>query len=233
LPAETKAACGRPFFFLCWIAALAVAALPGCKAIQSPERNFAPPAASEPAPELTGLPEIASALRAGGYVIYMRHGRTKRDEIELEARSRETGRFSIDDCSTQRNLSAEGLAEERAAGEAFKRFAPPVARFVSSRYCRVAQTARMFSDRIEWSEPLTSEGPVVKSPERIAGVRALLATVPRPGTNHMLFAHQGIFFEATGLTVQEGWAVVLVPGNYRRVIARIAPADWAGLAAVR
>ena len=99
---------------------------------------------------------------------------------------------------TQRNLSAEGLAEERAAGEGFKRFGPPVARFVSSRYCRVAQTARMFADQIEWSEPLTSEGPVVKSPERIAGVRALLATRPPAGMNHMLFAHQGIFFEATG-----------------------------------
>ena len=233
MPLETKAACGRPFFFLCWFAALAVAALPGCKAIQYPDRNFAPPAASEPAPELTGLPEIASALRAGGYVIYMRHGLTNRGELELEGKNRESGRFSIDDCATQRNLSAEGQAESRAAGEGFKRFGPPVARFVSSRYCRVAQTTRMFADRIEWSEPLTSEGPVVKSPERIAGVRALLATVPRPGMNHMLFAHQGIFFEATGLTVQEGWAVVLVPGNYRRVIARIAPQDWARLASVR
>lgn len=233
MPLETKAACGRPFFFLWWFAALAVAALPGCKAIQSPDRNFAPPAAHEPTPELTGLPAIAKALRTGGYVVYMRHGRTNRDEIELEAKSRETGRFSIDDCSTQRNLSVEGLAEERTAGAGFKRFGPPVARFVSSRYCRVAQTARMFADQIEWSEPLTSEGPVVKSPERIARVRALLATVPRPGMNHMLFAHQGIFFEATGLTVQEGWAVVLVPGNPRRVIARIAPEDWARLAAVR
>ncbi len=233
MPRETKAACGRPFFFLWWFAALALAALPGCKAIQSPERNFAPPAAHEPTPELTGVPEIAKALRTGGYVVYMRHGRTNRDEIELEAKSRETGRFSIDDCSTQRNLSAEGLAGVRAAGAGFKRFGPPVARFVSSRYCRVAQTARMFADQIEWSEFLTSEGPVVKSPERIAGVRALLATRPPAGMNHMLFTHQGIFFEATGLTVQEGWAVVLIPGNYRRVIARIAPEDWARLAAVR
>lgn len=207
--------------------------MPGCKAIQSPDRNFAPPAAHEPTPELAGLAEIAKALRAGGYMIYLRHGRTNRDELELEANSRETGRFSIDDCSTQRNLSPEGIAEARAAGEGFRRLGLPVARFVSSRYCRVAQTARMFADQIEWSEFLTSEGPVVKSPERIAGVLALLATRPPAGTNHMLFAHQGIFFEATGLTVQEGWTVVLVPGNYRRVIARIAPEDWARLAAVR
>ena len=46
----------------------------------------------------------------------------------------------------------------------------------------------------------------------------------------MLFAHQGIFYEATGLTVQEGWAVVLVPGRFSRVVARIAPSDWGKLA---
>ena len=42
----------------------------------------------------------------------------------------------------------------------------------------------------------------------------------------MLFAHPGIFFAATGLTVQEGWTVVLEPGNFKRIIARIAPGDW-------
>jgi len=32
--------------------------------------------------------------------------------------------------------------------------------------------------------------------------------------------------------VQEGWAVVLVPGVYTRIVARISSADWARLAAV-
>lgn len=227
-PLQAKAASGRPFF-----AALALAAVAGCTSFKAPDRNFAPPAAHEPAPDVVGLLEVATALRAGGYVIYMRHGRTRREEIELEAKSRETGRFAIDDCATQRNLSPEGTAEVRAAGDGFRRSGIPVARFLSSRYCRVAETARMFSDRIEWSEALTSEGPVIKNPARIAGVRALLAERPAAGTNLMLFAHQGIFFEATGLTVQEGWAVVLAPGNFRRIVARIAPEDWARFAAIR
>ena len=91
----------------------------------------------------------------------------------------------------------------------------------------------MFADDIEWSDALTSDGPVVKSPERIAAVRALLSAPPPVGKNTMLFAHQGIFYEATGLTVQEGWAVVLVPGVFTRVVARIGPSDWAKLAAPR
>ena len=162
----------------------------------------------------------------------MRHGQTRRTELELEAKSRAEGRFSLNDCSTQRNLSDEGLAEAKEAGMQFRRLKLPVARYLSSRYCRVAQTARMFADDLAYSEALTSDGPVVKQPERIQGARALLSEKPPAGKNTMLFAHQGIFFEATRLTVQEGWAVVLMPGHFNRIVARIAPADWGRLAAV-
>jgi len=210
---------------------LAIALLAGCTTV-NPDRNFAPPAAQEPAPELTAPAEIAKALRAGGYVIYMRHGQTKRSELELESKSREAGRFSLADCTTQRNLSDEGVAEARAAGAQFRRMHLPVGRYLSSRYCRVYQTARMYTDDLAYSEALTSDGPVVKQPERIDAVRSLLSELPPAGKNTMLFAHQGIFWEATRLTVQEGWAVVLVPGNFNRIVARIAPADWAAFAAI-
>src|SRR4051812_34718902 len=162
--------------------------LAGCANVVNPDRNFAPPAQQEPSPEITAPADIAKALRAGGYVIYMRHGQTRRSELELEAKSRETGRFSLADCSTQRNLSDEGLAEAREGGAQFRRLKLPVERALSSRYCRVAQTARMYADDIAYSEALTSDGPVVKQPERIDGVRALLSERPPAGKNIMLFA---------------------------------------------
>ena len=210
---------------------LVCAGLAGCAGV-NPDRNFAPPAAQEPEPEFTAPADIAKALRSGGYVIYMRHGQTRRSELELEAESRKAGRFSLADCATQRNLSEEGIAEARAAGTQFRRMNLPVARYLSSRYCRVSQTARMYADDIAYSEALTSDGPVVKQPERIDAVRALLSEQPPAGKNTMLFAHQGIFWEATRLTVEEGWAVVLVPGTFNRIVARIAPDDWAKLAEV-
>lgn len=213
------------------IAALsAIAALVGCAA---PDRNFSPPASHEPKPELTEPAAIATALAKGGYLLYTRHGETHREEIELEAINRKTGRFSIDDCATQRNLSPTGRAQARAAGDAYRRAGIPVARHLSSRYCRALQTARLYADAVELSEALTSEGAITKSPERIAQVRALLSTRAPPGQNLMLFAHQGIFFAATELTVQEGWTVVLEPGNFKRIIARIAPGDWEAIARAR
>lgn len=160
----------------------------------------------------------------------MRHGRTRRDELELEQNNRATGKFSLADCATQRNLSAEGRAEEQAAGAQFRRLQLPIARVEASRYCRVVHTVREFADRIAWSEALTSDGPAAQAPERIAAVRALLSEAPPPGSNTLLVAHQGIFYEATRLTVQEGWAVVLEPGVFTRIVARIAPADWARMA---
>ena len=210
----------RPFAILA--AALLLA---GC-ADFNPDRNFAPPAEREPAPELTAPGDIARALRAGGYVVYIRHGPTNRDEIALEGENRASGRFSLADCATQRNLSAEGRAEMRSAGQHFRRLGLPVARVLTSRYCRAWQTAEMFSDRAEFADGLTSDGPVVKDPARIVALKALLSAAPPRGSNTLLFAHQGIFYEATRLTVQEGWAVVLLPGVTTRIVARIAPGDW-------
>jgi phosphohistidine phosphatase SixA len=199
----------------------------------NPDRNFAPPATSEPTPELTTPSQIAAALARGGYLIYLRHGETVREQAEMEAKNRDSGRFSITDCSTQRNLSAPGREQARAAGAAYRRAGIPVARHLSSRYCRALQTAQLYADNVELSEALTSEGAITKSPERIAMVRALLSERPPAGQNIALFAHQGIFYAATELTLQEGWAVVLEPGNFKRIIARIAPGDWAAIANAR
>jgi broad specificity phosphatase PhoE len=199
----------------------------------NPDRNFAPPAASEPKPELTAPAEIAAALAKGGYLLYVRHGETNREEAEREAKNRETGRFNIEDCGTQRNLSTQGREQARRAGAAYRRAGIPVAQHLSSRYCRALQTAQLYADKVELSEALTSEGAITKSPERIAAVRAVLATRPPPGQNIALFAHQGIFYAATELTVQEGWTVVLEPGNFKRIIARIAPESWEAIARAR
>lgn len=218
------------------IHALALVSLAALSSCANPDRNFAPPAASEPAPELTTPAAIAAALTKGGYLLYTRHGETNRDEIEREAKNRESGRFAIEDCSTQRNLSPGGREQARVAGAAYRRARLPMAQHVSSRYCRALETARLYVDdtaNVALSEMLTSEGAITKSPERISQVRALLGTHPPAGQNIMLFAHQGIFHAATGLTVQEGWTVVLEPGNFQRIVARISPTSWDAIARAR
>ena len=48
--------------------------------------NFAPPPASDPEPLVKGPQAIANILGRGGYMIYMRHGRTQYDQIEMGAK---------------------------------------------------------------------------------------------------------------------------------------------------
>ena len=146
-----------------------------------PDRNFALPAASEPKLELTTPADIATALVKGGYILYMRHGETIREQGEIEAANRETGRFDIDDCTTQCNLSDGGREQARASGAAYRRAGIPVARHICSRYCHALQTARLFADDVDLSKALTAEGAITKNPARIKASPTQPPDSPRRG----------------------------------------------------
>lgn len=49
--------------------------------------------------------------------------------------------FRLDNCTTQRNLSAEGKLQARKIGEAFRQNQIPVSRVLSSQWCRCLDTA--------------------------------------------------------------------------------------------
>lgn len=62
------------------------------------------------AAELT--PELLAALRGGGYILYMRHGPTDSTERAKERENLRSGRFRLDDCATQRNLTPDPVGGE-------------------------------------------------------------------------------------------------------------------------
>lgn len=53
--------------------------------------------------------------------------------------------FRLADCSTQRNLDAEGREQSRQLGEAFRQRQIPVVRVLSSQWCRSLDTARLMN----------------------------------------------------------------------------------------
>lgn len=55
----------------------------------------------------------------------------------------------LNDCATQRNLSAAGRDEARRIGDAFRTRHIPVKEVRSSRWCRCIQTARLAFGRVE------------------------------------------------------------------------------------
>lgn len=70
-----------------------------------------------------------------GYVLLMRHA--------LAPGIGDPENFKVGDCSTQRNLSAEGRQDAREIGEWLKRREVPIFRVESSRWCRARETAEL------------------------------------------------------------------------------------------
>jgi phosphohistidine phosphatase SixA len=88
-------------------------------------------------------------LRSGNHFVLMRHA--------LAPGSGDPDNFTVDDCSTQRNLSDEGHMQARAIGELFRTNGIAKARVLSSQWCRCLETARLLS----LSKP--EESPVLNS----------------------------------------------------------------------
>lgn len=185
---------------------------------------------NDPAPLHQTPQAIAQLLRRGGYAIYLRHGRTQYDQLELERNNRRNGTLDLSNCNTQRQLSAEGRAEMAATGEQFRAARLALDVRWSSRYCRAIESAKFFVDDAQPTELLSGEGEVGLNPANKERTRRVFSQQPAAGKNNFYMAHGGIFWEATGFTIQEAHTVVLDPTNLGVVVARIAPAQWGSVA---
>jgi len=81
----------------------------------APDVLFAGQLIGETVPRLQGQ-ELINALKQGGYVIYFRHG------ITGKTGEKEVADQALDNCATQRNLSAEGQAQTKAIGVSPQKF---------------------------------------------------------------------------------------------------------------
>ena len=185
---------------------------------------------NDPEPLHQSPQAIAQLLRRGGYAIYMRHGRTQYDQLELERTNRRNGTLDITNCSTQRQLSDEGRTELATTGAQFRAAGLQLDLRLVSRYCRAIESAKFFVDDAQATELLSGEGEVGLNPANKERTRRVFSQQPAPGKNQFYMAHGGIFWEATGFTIQEAHTVVLDPRNLGVIVARIAPAQWGSVA---
>ena len=217
----------RAATFLCAIAF----ALIGCAAAAQPAPAPGPQlpasgAAAEPAsPALEGRALLA-ALRAGGYVLYLRH--TSTDFSKNDA-----AMTTYADCASQRNLTDAGRAEARAIGAALRKLRIPVGDVLASPYCRTMETGRLVFGRAVAS-PAVRGGPAQPdSSERYAQLRQLLSTPVTGHTNTAIASHGNPFHGVAGSPyLAEGEMAVVRPEGGGRfvVVARIKRTDWAPLA---
>jgi phosphohistidine phosphatase SixA len=83
------------------------------------------------------------------YVILFRHA--------IAPGTGDPANFTLNDCSTQRNLSQEGREQAIRMGEALKRRQIPIKRVLSSQWCRCLDTATLMDvGKVEPFPPLNS-----------------------------------------------------------------------------
>ena len=143
-------------------------------------------------------------LKAGGQVVIMRHAAT-----DSTAGDRDTMR--LEDCSTQRNLSASGRDDARRIGLAFRARGIAVDLVRSSVWCRCLDTATLAFGMVEPWLPL---GSFFRNRDREPGqtreVRLLVSQHRGPGTL-VLVTHQVNITALTGVSPAEGEMVILTP----------------------
>jgi broad specificity phosphatase PhoE len=182
--------------------ALVAALLPAALAI--------PPASASEA--------LWALLKEGGQVVMIRHASTVPGAGDPPG-------FRLDDCGTQRNLSAAGRDEARRLGAAFRQRGIPVGRVLSSQWCRCLETARLAFGRAEAWPPLNSffddRG---REPEQTRAIRTLVGERPGEATL-VLVTHQVNISALVGVFPAPGELVILTPERHGqfRVAGRIPP----------
>jgi len=182
---------------------------------------------------------LASALRDGGHVIYIRHAKTNKDwgdQVSPE--------LDLSDCSTQRRLSDEGKADAKQIGEGIKAAGIPVGDVISSDYCRAYNTADLAFGNYTKNSNLNFLPCVECTPkdyeEYAARVSPLLSAKPEAGKNTFLVGHDDPFQGVTMPVIPEngiypapmGVAYVAKPlgdGKFD-LVAKILPNQWQTLA---
>ena len=154
-----------------------------------------------------GEAEAWAALRAGRHVALMRHA-------DAPGGFGDPAGFRIDDCATQRNLSAKGRADAEKIGARLKSEGIAFEKIISSPWCRCMDTATLLQ-----LGPVTSEATfsnvVVLTDQRQSltiGARAVIEQWNGSG-NLLVVTHGANIAALTGIPPASGEIVVVKKGS--------------------
>lgn len=139
---------------------------------------------------------------------------------------------SYEDCASQRNLTDAGREQARRIGGEVRRLGIPIGEVLASPFCRTVETAMLIFGKATKTQEVRG-GPVRSDdPKRYLGLKKILETKPRPGTNTAISSHGNPYYAVFGPPyLAEGEVAVIRPGGPSRFepVARIRLADWESL----
>jgi len=164
------------------------------------------------------------SLRAGGYVLYLRHASTDFSQNDSQMKSYE-------DCANQRNLTDKGRDEARAIGEHIRRLKIPIGTVLASPFCRTMETARLAFGKAQAMNEARGGPARPDDPGRYAPLKKLLSSPVPKGENLVISSHGNPFHALAGPPyLAEGEMAVLRPqGDSFAIVGRIRLEDWQAL----
>jgi broad specificity phosphatase PhoE len=171
--------------------------------------------------------DLATSLKAGGFVIVMRHASADPDKADVEP-------LNFKSVKTQQPLTEQGRTAAKAFGNTLRQIGVPIGEVLTSRFQRAYQTALMAGFKI--AKPI--EGSLVASPNenkrRAVEFRKLVATAPPPRENRLIVTHKANIVSAFGkewFEVKEGEASIFkIDNSAYSLVARLQLDDWSRLA---
>lgn len=165
---------------------------------------------------------LLEELRAGGYVIYVRHAATDRSQGDTDVNG---------PCDLQRNLNEQGRIDSREIGEAFAILGVSVDQLISTQLCRALETAQL-----AFGEP---DLIIERIDLEMGELDSILRTPPADGSNTIVVAHIGTIQQVTGINIpqdarfEEGDSLLYRPsGGEYELVGRISVQNWFDLARI-
>ena len=182
--------------------------------------------------EKTATPELIEQLQAGGYVLYLRHGKTDSsipDEVPVV----------IDDCDSQRPLTREGREQMAFIGKALQALQLPLDPIISSPFCRALDSSvAAFGEGSYTVEELLMYTAALTTEEKkpiLETTRELISQPQANGSSRVLVAHGPNLAELMNYFPPEGSLVIFKPlgqGEFQ-YLASILPNQWSQLLAAK
>lgn len=176
--------------------------------------------------EKPATPAIIKQLRNGGYVLYMRHGNTDTSRPDRQPE------VDLNDCSTQRPLTAEGRRIAAGVGRQIRMAKIPLGEILASPLCRAKETALAAFGANFSINNLLRDTSNMSSKEKapiLEATRELLSKPVEGKVNRVLVAHAPNLIDLFGYYPKpEASVVIFKPmGNKNfKYIASIAPGQW-------
>ncbi|MCC3416586.1 MAG: histidine phosphatase family protein [Microcoleus sp. PH2017_07_MST_O_A] len=138
-----------------------------------------------------------------GLVVAMRHA--------IAPGTGDPANFKLGDCSTQRNLSAQGRTQAQQIGAEFRNRNIKIARVLSSQWCRCLETAKLINlGKVEPLRTLNSFfSDSSQEARQTATIRKLIVDNRNTKGAVILVTHQVNITAITNIVPQSGEAVIL------------------------